>query len=288
MAKPIFVKNDDIETILTEIKSKLLGSKCYGSFEFKRSFENDKRRAILSFTPTAWIKMTSLVSDFDTEVQWHGLVRRVSESEFEVYDILVPPHDVGAATVTSNQEKYEEWINGLDDNTFDALRFHGHSHVKMEVSPSSVDTDYRKDVVTQLPKPTDTQDMFYIFLIINKYLSWSAEIYDLTNNALYSTNTKDIDLNILLDDGSDVKAFVAEAKKVAVVPRVTQTTYGKNTNSTYKQNSSIVNSAKDDKKNAPSQKQAGFYYEGRFYPYDDEDKYDNITDPFYSKEGRWY
>ena len=89
----------------------------------------------------------------------------------------------------------------------------------MAVSPSSVDTKYRLDLVTQLPKPTGNDDVFYIFLIINKKHEWSAEIYDLTNNALY--NTDEIYMECYLDDG-DIDSFIAEAKKVAVA----RTTYG--------------------------------------------------------------
>ncbi len=228
MAKPIYVPQDEATRIIEELRAQILNSKCYGSIDIRQSFKSDDRCALLYFTPTAWIKMTSLVSEFSTEVQWHGLVKRLSECEFEIYDILVPPHTVTAATVTSDPEKYSNWINGLDDETFSDLRFHGHSHVNMTVSPSVTDTDYRKDVITQLPKPDANNDTFYIFLIINKSHDWSAEIYDLTYNALYSTTAKEIDMMVMLDDGDTVDNFVSEAKKVAVqtVSTYGSTTYG--------------------------------------------------------------
>ena len=225
MAKQIYMTNDDVENIVekvcTELRSNFSGLKCYGSIDIKRSFtfKSDDRIAMLYFTPIAWIKMTALVSRFETEVQWHGLVRRISENEFEVTDIIVPPHEVSGATVTSEYKPYIEWMDGLDDDTFNAVRFHGHSHVNMSVSPSPVDNKYRLDLVTQLPKPTGNDDVFYIFFIINKKHEWSAEIYDLTNNALYGTD--DIDMECCLED-IDVDSFVADAKKVAI----TRTTYG--------------------------------------------------------------
>lgn len=228
MAKQIFMTNDDVENIVAkvcnELRSNFSGLKCYGSVEVKRkiSLNADNRFAMLYFTPTAWIKMTALVSRFETEVQWHGLVRRVSENEFEVTDILVPPHEVSGATVTSEYKPYIEWMDSLDDDTFNAVRFHGHSHVNMAVSPSSTDTKYRLDLVTQLPKPTGDDDVFYIFLIINKKHEWSAEIYDFTNNALYDTD--EIYMECFVDD-TDVDTFVAEAKKVAIA-RTTYATYG--------------------------------------------------------------
>lgn len=218
MAKPIYMTNNDIESVCAELRQTLNGMKCYGSIDIKRSFKSDDRIATLYFAPIAWIKMTALVSRFETEVQWHGMVRRISENEFEIYDILVPPHEVSGATVTSEYKSYIEWMDGLDDDTFNAVRFHGHSHVNMSVSPSSVDNKYRLDLVTQLPKPTENDDVFYIFLIINKKHEWSAEIYDLTNNALYGTD--EICMECLLGD-SDLDSFIAEAKKVAVA----RTTY---------------------------------------------------------------
>lgn len=218
MAKPIYMTSTDVESICAELRNTLSGLKCYGSIDIKRSFKSDDRVAMLYFTPIAWIKMTALVSRFETEVQWHGMVRRISENEFEIYDVLVPPHEVSGATVTSEYKPYIEWMDGLDDDTFNAVRFHGHSHVNMAVSPSSVDNKYRLDLVTQLPKPTG-DDVFYIFLIINKKHEWSAEIYDLTNNALYGTD--DIYMECYLED-TDIDSFIAEAKKVAVA----RTTYG--------------------------------------------------------------
>lgn len=213
MAKPIYMTSTDVESICSELRNTLSGLKCYGSIDIKRSFKSDDRVAVLCFTPMAWIKMTALVSRFETEVQWHGMVRRISENEFEIYDVLVPPHEVSGATVTSEYKPYIEWMDGLDDDTFNAVRFHGHSHVNMPVSPSPVDDKYRLDLVTQLPKPTGDDDVFYIFLIINKKHEWSAEIYDLTNNALYGTN--DIYMECYLED-TDIDSFIAEAKKVAI------------------------------------------------------------------------
>lgn len=213
MARPIYMTSSDVDSICAELRSTLSGLKCYGSVDIKRSFKSDDRIAILYFTPNAWIKMTALVSRFETEVQWHGMVQRISENEFEVYDIIVPPHEVSGATVTSEYKPYIEWMDGLDDDTFNAVRFHGHSHVNMAVSPSSTDNKYRLDLVTQLPKPSGDDDVFYIFLIINKKHDWSAEIYDLTNNALYGTG--EIHMCCFVD-GGDLDDFMAEAKKVAV------------------------------------------------------------------------
>lgn len=213
MAKPIYVTENDVENICDEIRDTLTGLKCYGKVEIKRTLKGDDRTAMLYFTPKAWIKMTALVSRFKTEVQWHGLVERISEDEFEVYDILVPPHEVSGATVTSEYEPYIKWRDELNDDTFNAERFHGHSHVDMGVTPSSTDEKYRYDLVTQFQNPTDGEDLFYIFLIINKKHEWSAQIYDFTNNALYDTS--EIEMGCYVD-GESVDDFISDARLVAV------------------------------------------------------------------------
>ena len=215
MAKQIFVSEADIETMLQEIRTQLKSTKAFGSIDIKKNFAKDKREAYIYFTVDAWTKMQALVGGFDTEVQWHGCVRRLSENEFEIYDILVPPHVVTGSTVTSDPTKYAEWINALDDETFNALHFHGHSHVNMGCSPSGVDTKYRQDIVTQLPIPAnEAADSFYIFLIFNKKGEWTGEIYDLKYNALY--DTKEIDIDVYVDnEGNFLSKFIADAKKMA-------------------------------------------------------------------------
>lgn len=214
MAKKIFMEPSDVEGVVGEIRASLTGMRCYGSVSVSRSLKKDDRFATLFFTTTAWTKMTALVARYTTEVQWHGLVRRLSEDSFEIYDILVPPHEVTGTTVISDYAPYGKWLDALDDETFNAVKFHGHSHVNMGVSPSSVDSKYRMDLVTQLPQPVNGMDVFYIFLIINKKHEWSAEIYDLTNNALYSTD--DINVHVAFEDGTTLEDFIQGATKVAV------------------------------------------------------------------------
>lgn len=317
MAKPIFVREEDIESILADTKEQLLKSKCFGGVSIKQNLKSDNRNAWLCFTPTAWVKMTTLVAGFTTEVQWHGLVRRVSVNEFQIYDIVVPPHTVSATTVVSDQEKYTEWINSLDDDMFNSLKFHGHSHVDMPVSPSGTDTGYRENIVRQMPRPAEDEDSFYIFMIINKRLDWSAEIYDLKNNALYSTVSKEIDLDVTLDDGTDIDVFLFDARKLAVketpaytaYPRYTgngangygkSTYYGGKSASNYDKPSATI-PTQTAKSAAPATKQANSAapveklpatpnaYGGYDY-YDEYDGYDpdDVADPFYySENGRW-
>lgn len=206
MAKQMFLEDGDIDAPIEEIKEKL--KKNRGDVNIKQTLKSDGREATIYFTPDAWVKLCALVNVFSTEVQWHGLTQRISENEFEVYDIVVPPHTVGAATVTSDAEKYSRWINKLSDAEFNDLRFHGHSHVNMGVGASSTDMKYRDDVITNCGR-----EGFYIFMIFNKKYEWSAQIYDLENNALYDTNQ--ISLEVCSESLGFLSSFIEEAKKLA-------------------------------------------------------------------------
>lgn len=257
MAKQIFISDAEVEDILRDIKTQISNMKNFGTIDIKKELAVDKRKATVYFTSDAWSKLTALVSEFDTEVQWHGCVERISNNEFEIYDILVPPHVVTSSTVTSDPAKYTEWIDSLNDETFNALHFHGHSHVNMSCGPSGVDMKYRQDVVTQLPIPKDGEDSFYIFLIFNKRGEWSGEIYDLKNNALYESN--DIDLQVCIGD-EFLSSFIENAKKMAT-REVKSTSLSTHTHaSAYKPNKKLKN-----------------YFGNADYNYDEDDP----TSPFY-------
>lgn len=184
------------------------------TLNFKLKEVKDDRKAKLKFSKTAWMKIFALVHTYSTEVEWHGVVERVSADTFYIKDILIFPHKVTGATVISDQVEYEKWLDTLDNETFNALRFHGHSHVNMSVTPSSVDMTYRHNILNNFGTPSPTSDFFYIFLIFNKKGDISGEIYDLQNNALYSKSTTADEINIVVEDCDWLTEFLDEAKKV--------------------------------------------------------------------------
>lgn len=197
----------------------------------------DERRATVAFTPTAWAKMYALVDAFNKEVQWHGLVSRLDESTFVIEDILIFPHVASSTTVVSDQEEYEEWMNNLSDEQFNACRFHGHSHVNMAVSPSVTDLTYRKNIFENFStNPMPDEDQFYIFLILNKRREFSGQVYDITENALYETD--EIDIEILLDNDW-VSNFILDAKEIVKDPTPPQAQNKQTQNGNQKSNGNM-------------------------------------------------
>lgn len=143
-------------------------------------------KAVVKILPEAGKKLLSLVKIADKEVAWHGTVERseVNPKEFLITDILVFPQKVTGATVDTDDEEYSlNWLynangEGITDEQFEKLRYHGHSHVNMGVFPSATDTTYQKHLLE------NTED-FYIFSIHNKSGAVWCNIYDVVNNCLY-------------------------------------------------------------------------------------------------------
>lgn len=180
-----------------------------GKISFIKTIAAPNEKATLYFDSLAWRKMLTLVKEFDKEVAWHGVAYRgddETKNEYYITDILVYPQKVTGATVNTDQEKYEMWLMQHDDEVFNNIRMQGHSHVNMGTTPSGVDETHQAKILEQLE-----DDMFYIFLIWNKSNSKFIKIYDLKKNILFET--ADVSVEVL-DDGSGIDEFLADAKKL--------------------------------------------------------------------------
>ncbi len=239
MAKKIFATEAEIAEFLRSAQAQLIAEshqlkkrkfqsdQADGvTLNFKLKEVKDDRKATLKFSEKAWMKIFALVHTYSTEVEWHGVVDRVSTNTFYIKDVLIFPHKVTGATVTSDQTEYEKWLDTLDNETFNALRFHGHSHVNMGVTPSGVDMTYRHNILNNFGTPSPTSDLFYIFLIFNKKGDISGEIYDLQNNALYSKSVGTDEIDIVVENGDWLTEFLDEANKVVTTESYTYSGYG--------------------------------------------------------------
>lgn len=217
MAKIIQLTPECIEQARHEFEESLAKLKLSdGKITFTKSFSTIQRRATIYFTEIAWLKMQTLIREFDKEVAWHGVTVRGEDPEKDEYfitDIIVYPQTVTGVTVTTDQEEYEHWLDGLDNDVFNNLRMQGHSHVNMGTTPSGVDNNLYESILGQL-KST----MFYIFMIWNKRGEKTIKLYDMAKNVLFET--ADCTVSIL-DDGTGTEAFLKDAKsKVRNAPTV--------------------------------------------------------------------
>lgn len=219
MSRPITLTDEVIASLVEDFKKELATKRLFdGKLNYQAKLKGETEDKVnVIFSNLAFTKMLSLVMNFDDEVAWHGTVER-DGSNFYVKDIMVYPQEVTGATVNTDQGEYTEWLYTFDDETFNSIRFQGHSHVNMSVSPSSTDLTHQESILTQL-LPND----FYIFLIMNKKMQMFVRVFDLATNTMYEEG----DINLYLgNEQFDMSAFNAEAKKM-----VKKKTYSKKTES---------------------------------------------------------
>lgn len=205
MSRPYKITDEHRQQILQDFYESLVKNPITnGTLTYSKTLDCGK--ATILFTPKAYMKQAALVRETASEIGWHGIVHR-SETDsrtFIVEDIVVYPQKVTGTSINPDQQEYNSWQDSFDDDTFNAMRFHGHSHVNMGVFSSSVDDGYQQSLIEQLGP-----EMFQIFMILNKKGEHWQRIVDLKSNIVF--DTADIQIG-LTDCGFDYNAFLADAK----------------------------------------------------------------------------
>jgi len=203
MTRPIIMTAEMKQKAIADFSEMLDGVKMSdGKLSYNRVFKYEDKTATVWLTQNAYRKIVALVTNFSSEVGWHGTVSRSGDNEFIIEDIFVYPQEVTGSTVNTDQILYTEWLYSLDDDNFNKIRMQGHSHCNMDVSPSGVDDKHRQHILDQL-KP----EMFYIFMIWNKSLSVYTLVYDMAKNILY----EDDDVEVKLQNDESMDEFLADA-----------------------------------------------------------------------------
>lgn len=166
----------------------------------------------LIIAPLANYKMHCLIKTCDKEVGWHGFIEDLGNNTYYLYDIILYPQFVTGATVEPTEEEYNDWINEQATNhldQFNKMRMHGHSHVRMAVSPSAVDLKFREDLMANLNE--DIENPFYFFLIGNKNDTFNIEMYDLKNEMIFDSS----DIQILWEEAEVITKAQVWAEEVS-------------------------------------------------------------------------
>lgn len=210
--KRIKMTEEAIKNTLAAVEAELRGAKMTRNQSIQLAnglTEEEKKtygKAEVHICKTAYDKMQALISECSKEIAWHGTIERDEEKPyvFWITDILVFPQTVTGATVTCDDTEYALWLysDEVGDN-FDKLRFHGHSHVNMGVTPSGTDETYRENLMQNV-------NDFYVFGIFNKRDDYNLIIYDVENNIMFENS--DIDYYIPLDESGVWAKEQMEAK----------------------------------------------------------------------------
>lgn len=155
-------------------------------------------------TGDAYVKMRHLVDKTSTEIGWFGTVTKMPNlpETYIIDDILVYPQTVSGATCEQDEDRMFEFEMSLTTDQVNRKRFQGHSHVSMGVTPSGVDENFYKDLLTQV---TD----YFIILVTNKRNEYHIRFYDKANNLLYT----EVPIHLILDDGTEINNWYEEAEK---------------------------------------------------------------------------
>ena len=162
----------------------------------------DIKKPFVYITTDAYLKIKTLIDSSSDELAWHGTVTKV-DSNYLIDDVFVYPQIVTSTTVDADDEAYAKWLMELDDDVINRLRFQGHSHVNMTVSPSGRDTTNWQSFLNLLK-----DNEFYLFCIANKKDQFYWTIYDMTTNIIFEN--KDIEMRVIDPDGLSIKDWVTE------------------------------------------------------------------------------
>ena len=218
--KPINLSDDYKNKVLADFKRYLDSNKTLDTaltyrFQMESLLGKEVCIPVIYWSPQAWVKMQTLVHSTKEEIAWHGLMRKIEgqEDTYLVYDILVYPQRVDAASAYTDQEAYTKWITELPDDSFHSLRMQGHSHVNMSVSPSATDTNLYDSMLATLARIP-----FYLFLITNKSGDMYMLFYDFEQNIIFET--KELISEVLLEDDLPLTDWHKQVSKM-----VTRTEY---------------------------------------------------------------
>jgi len=99
------------------------------------------------YTADVEVAIRHIVASQKEEVAWMGLVEQIGEYDYLIEKLYIPTQQVSAATAEIDEKAIAELTNKILDAGLDPsmLRYHGHSHVNMGVTPSMVDQDHMFD-----------------------------------------------------------------------------------------------------------------------------------------------
>ena len=167
----------------------------------------------IRITPIAWMKMQTLVMGYDKEVGWFGTCEELGPLDFRIKDILVFPQYTSGCYVDDERDdplEFRNWLNTLDDETYNSRRLWGHSHVNMGVSPSGTDTAMFKRFADT--SCAALENRFAICVILNKRADMHWWAFDGVTNKAY--DKKEINVMIEVEDGVSNLEFFESTKSL--------------------------------------------------------------------------
>ena len=126
----------------------------------------------------AWVKIWRLIDHCPKEVGWLGIVSRMGDN-YLIEDIYVPDQEVTGSETLIPPEAMAELCETLMTQGIDIskLRYWGHSHVNMGVTPSATDEDQVAEYIEHVD--------WFIRGIHNKRADSKVDVYDVEKNLIF-------------------------------------------------------------------------------------------------------
>ena len=178
------------------------------SFSFDVSAEAKEKVTIL-YSQAAYVRMMALVDYYDTEVGWYGLVDKISDKLYYVYDVKVCKQYVSGGKVDTEDSDTLDFFNSLTDEEIEHMHFQAHSHVRMGTGASGLDLQNQANVIKNAGMKG-----FYIFQIWNKSYDINTYLYDMDNNTFY--DHRDVLIEIEDVDHGSISSFIGSTLDLVV------------------------------------------------------------------------
>jgi len=175
-------------------------------------------RAQVRISPTAWMKIQTLVMGYDKEVGWFCTVERIAKFTYRIKDVLIYPQYSNGTYVedgidnplAGNEWEMRDWIDSLPDDIFNERRGQGHSHVNMGVTPSGTDTSYWKTFAETNARADINR--YTVTMIINKKMDMMWWVFDADEKIEFKNS--DIDVAIEVEEGVTNSEYFKASKEL--------------------------------------------------------------------------
>lgn len=220
-----------------------------------------------------------LVDNVATEVGWLGLVETLDDGNYLVTDLYVPEQTVSGTETDIDAETLCALAMEIEQagKESEKLLYWGHSHVNMDVGPSSQDE-------IQIEEFLDNGCQIFIRGIYNKRGASKVDVYDVENNCIHQCVQNGLQLSPMNNKLKTALDKIIKTKikkpKVTKFPALSQPYY--NNFSTYS-NSTYGKQNKEPTYRQPysSDWVNDIEYQDEYF---DHDEMDVLTNPFGYKE----
>jgi hypothetical protein len=175
------------------------------------------------YSTQALATIQHLVARAKGEVAWLGTVTELGDGNYRIEEIFIPEQEVSPTTAEIDASAMSKLTMQLMDRNIDpgTLRYHGHSHVDMGVSPSSTDQNHIADYLEHAD--------YFLREIRNKRGASRMDVFDKRLGVVFQCVTTTLyDLLQTKDFWDTLDAtMAANVKAPARIATPTQYQYGK-------------------------------------------------------------